>query len=211
VSKIKPVAKHGYAKERGVLVPTTKVPISESSGYSRFEMDLSQALCPDKSYAADMAGAVYEMGEVLVLFGQRSRDGNARSLVEISMSPLSVLQTLQSASNLSGATLQEIMGNIGDNERELSSFSEDPKEVARLKANLVYMAFNGSEACLDFFDTSPFTIRKLLTGESDKGNVAGIVRIDTQTALIKSLLTKLTELSSQFPSALRRRAGADHE
>ena len=196
------------AQERGTAVPFTKIAAPDGSANTLLHMDLSKAVCPDKSYPSDMVGAVYENGDVTLLFGQSSRGGKVRSLVEVSMSPVAALQFLRANTAMKQPTVDEIMQKVGAVKRTVSTFDEDPKEVARLKANFVSLAFFGSEACIDFYDASAFSMGNLQRmGGATMANVVGVVRIDTQTALVKALFDRIAELSSQFPSQARAMEG----
>ena len=200
MNKHRTAASIGVAPKGGAVAAYT----ADGSFGKTVEIDLTRASPPDKSYSADLAGAVYENGVLKLLFGQASRNGGVRSLIEISMSPVSVIQMINSLNKIVNPSILEILERIGESNRDLTEFDEDPKEVARLKANMVMIGLSGQEACLQFFDADAFAMKKLQqTGKSSSDSVVGVVRVDTQTALIPTLISKLRELASQFPAQTR--------
>lgn len=194
-----------FARERGTPVPASNhnIKLIDGSMAQAVGIDLAQATCPDRSYPAELAGVVYENGTVKLLFGQATRGGKVRSLIEISMAPLAVIQLLNVIEELKNPSLEDLFRQTGEVVRTLTKFDEDPPEVARLKANMVSMGFSGSEACVDFYDASPFTMSNLQTGTATTANVAGVVRIDTQTSLMHALVLGIKELVSQFPPQIK--------
>lgn len=194
-----------FARERGTPVPASNrtIKLLDGSTAQAVGIDLSQATCPDRSYPAELAGVVYENGTVKLLFGQATRSGKVRSLIEISMSPLAVIQLLNVIEELKNPSLEDLFRLTGEGVRTLSVFDEDPPDVARLKANMVSMGFSGSEACIDFYDASPFTMSNLQNGAATSANVLEVVRIDTQTSLVYALVLKVKELIQQFPSQIK--------
>ena len=196
MNKIRAAASNGVAQKLGAAMTYT----ADLSFGQVVEIDLNRASPPDKSYSADLAGAVYENGVLKLLFGQASRNGKVRSLIEISMSPVSVVQLINSLNKMVNPSIAEILAAMGETNRDLTQFDDDPKEVARLKANMVMVSFYGTETCMHFYDADPFIIKKLKqTGKNSSDSVIGVVRVDTQTALIPTLILKLRELASQFP------------
>lgn len=199
-----------FPKERGTSVPASirKLKLLDGTMANGLGVDLSQAIVPDRSYHAELAGLAYENGIVKLLFGQATRNNKVRSLIEISMSPLAAIQALTVTDSIKNPSLVELIQTTGEDARTLSEFSEDPPEVARLNANMISMAFSGSEASIDFYDASPFTMRGLQIGSTNAINVVGVVRVDTQTALVHELLLRLRELSVQFPPQIKGLEGA---
>ena len=196
-----------FAKERGATVTTSKSAIRLHDGTSATSIgiDISQATCPDRSYHAELAGVVYENGTVKLLFGQETRNKKVRSLIEVSMSPRSVIQALNAFNVIKHPSFEEIVLQMGEKIPTLYKFDEDPPEVARLKANMLSMSADGTEASIDFFDASPFTMANLQQNSSATSvNIVGVVRIDTQTALVHALLLGLRKLSSQFPPQITK-------
>lgn len=207
MSKTKTIqAPQPYARERGSPVPANVNKLAGGSSASTIGIDLSQAVSPDRSYPAELAGAVYEHGTVNLLFGQATRSGKIRSLIEISMSPLAVIQSLNVIDTIRNPSLDELLELTGEEKRTLTIFDEDPPEVARLKANMLSIGFSATEASIDFFDASPFTMRNIRNGATS-ANVVGIVRVDTQTALVYALILKMRELASQFTPQIRQLNG----
>ena len=193
-----------FARERGVAVPASSSEIMLPDGSTAFivGIDLSKAMCPDRSYPAELAGVVYENGIVKLLFGQATLDGGVRSLVEVSMSPQATIQALTVIEELKNPSLEDIFRSTGEEGRTLTEFKIDPPDVARLKANMLAIGLSGSEACIDFYDLSSFAKRNLQIGTTETANVLGVVRIDTQTALVHALILKIKELTSRFPSPI---------
>lgn len=193
------------AKERGTSVPVSNrlLKFSDGSSTKAVGIDLSQATCPDRSYHAELAGVAYENGIVKLLFGQATRSKKVRSLIEVSMSPHAVIQSLNVIAEIKNPSIEDLLRLTGEETRTLSEFDEDPPEVARLKANMWSVGFSGSEASIDFYDASPFAMGMLQNGAAASITIVGVVRIDTQTALVHALILRLRELISQFPCQIR--------
>lgn len=160
--------------------------------------DLSQAASPDRSYAAELAGIAYENGIVKLMFGQATRSGAVRSLVEISMSPAASIQALRTIEELRNPSIEDLV-KIDGTALPLTDFKEDPPEVARLKAYMMLTAFAGTETCIDFYDASPFTMAQIQRGQTTTASLLPVVRIDTQTQLLYALMKEWQKLASQFP------------
>lgn len=192
------------AKERGgpVQIVTQQVTRGDGSMASVLAIDLSQALAPDRVYCADLCGVVYENSTAKLLFGQQGRDGTIRSMVEVTVPPLSAMQFLELFDGLKNPSIPEILQILGLEPAPVTKFTIEPKDIVQFKANLVTSAFYGSDSCLDFYNISAFTMGVLQKngGSTTSANVLGVVRIETSAPVVASLVNGLRELKSQFPS-----------
>jgi hypothetical protein len=177
--------------------------LPEGSTATSIEIDMSKVPPPERSYFAELAGVEYENGSVNFLFGQSTRDNKIRSMIEISMSPYSVIQALRSIEALNAPSLADIVQKQGDASAVLSAFKEEPPEVARIKANIMTFAFADSEASIEYFYISPFSVANLNKRLATSVDVQGVVRIDTQTILVEALRQRLIELIPQFSASVR--------
>lgn len=198
------VSNQHYARERGVAIPASNqtIKLADGTAGGAIQIDLSKAMSPDRSYPAELAGAVFEKGAVKLIFGQEARSGSVRSMLEITMSPTAAVSLLNVVETLS-PPLESLFQSTGDELPTLSEFNEDPPEVARLKANMFTLAFSGSDACIDFYYISPFSMARVQLSSTPTANVMGVVRIDIRTALVYALISKVSDLVSQFPTKIK--------
>ena len=199
---------HTFArKERGVTVPVSKQQITMPDGSVGLSVgiDLSAVEVPDRSYYAEVCGLAYENVRVKFMFGQMQRNGKPRSLIIISMTPHAAAMCLDLVDRLATPSLDEILLRTQIEKGRLTDFPEDPEETAALKASMVAMAFFGRDACLDFYDASPFSWAGAQS--SSKMTVLGVVRINTDTALVAAMVDRLREFQAQFPADARTSGG----
>lgn len=189
-----------FARERGTPVSVAAITarVNDGSSLVSYTIDLTQAPSPDRSYPAELVGLSYENGLVIVMFGQRTRNGAVRSLIEVVMPPEGIVRLLNAVDEMSNPTFSQVMASSVIGVDTLTTFEDDPKEVARLKANAATVGFSGSEACVDFYDMSPFSVARVHQGAST-ANVLGVVRIDTQTLLVGALVAEMRKVAKSFP------------
>ena len=115
------------------------------------------------------------------------------------MSPQSVVQLLDAIGAMSQPSFEDVV-NLGAIKSEaLTDFKEDPDDSANMKASLVACAFSGPDACLDFYDASPFVMAQAKQHPQGKLTLRGVVRIDTRTSLMISIFKHLRTLRDRFP------------
>ncbi|MHB8814464.1 MAG: hypothetical protein ACYDAE_14500 [Steroidobacteraceae bacterium] len=160
--------------------------------------NLAAASVPDRKYVADVCSISYQRETVKIIFAQERFDGKGlRSAIVIHMSPRAVVQML----DMFDGHLKEGFEENAKSEHVLpeamSSFESEPPQVAALSANLAIAAATGREACMDFYQASPFAVGT--AAQSRKLAVDGVVRVELSTALLLGLVEDLRKLRSTFP------------
>jgi len=191
-------------RERGTAVPLsfTRVKLKDGSSGQVVGLDLSQAEVPDKSYFGEACGTDYVGDSVRIMFAQpKLSGGELRSLVLISMPPPSAKQFAQSIERMKNPTIQEIIASVHVPPKQLMAIPlTEPDQTASLTANLVAVGVHGHESCLDFYHANAFA-HLAAQSNSSQMFLEPVVRVNTHTGLLYSLLVRLNELSAQFPKA----------
>jgi hypothetical protein len=166
-------------------------------------LDLSQAVVPDRKYAADTCSLLYSNQTVRIIFGQERFNGDGlRSAVVVKMSPRAVVQLLAMIdSTMPASFVEALLGTEGVEVQKLASSTMEPAQVTVvLAANLAMPAVSGMEACIDFYQASPFALGVTMQSHSDKLAVEAVVRVDLSTGLLLGLLEELRRIRTQFGS-----------
>ena len=194
------------AKERGGAVQIVNQQITTPDGTmaTALSIDLSDATVPDRLYYADLCDVVYDCYAVKLLFGQQRRGGGVRSMVEISMPPLSALNFLRLLDGLKDPSVAEILQMMGLQPGGLSDIKEDPKETVQFKANLATSAFFGTDSCLDFYSASAFTMGAIqLSGKpGSTANVLGVVRVETPAPVVAAMQEGIRKIIPLIPDKI---------
>jgi len=191
-------------REPGFAAPIVTRPIKLPNGgvASEIGIDLSQAEVPERTYFGDVCGIEYVHETVRIIFGQLKRSGKPLSLVTISLSPQSILQFIETVDRMTEPSFAELLQIGSINSEPLLDFIDDPEDAANMKASLVAIALAGPDACLDFYDASPFVVAQARRSPSGKMMLRGVVRIDTRTAIMMSVMDRLKEIGANFHSGL---------
>jgi hypothetical protein len=190
-----------FRKERGVPIKVERHAITLPDGTegAMAAIDLSQAEVPDRSYVADACGARYQNETVDLMFAQPKLGGGLRSLALISMTPLAAAQLLRSLEEMRAPGLASIAEQLHINEEPLLDFpTTEPDQTAVLVANIAAVAVSGRETCMDFYHANAFSYLQM--NRTNNVTLEPVVRINTRTALLLSLVKKMKILSEQFPS-----------
>jgi len=190
VPKLRP----GEGKEIEVVRRT--VPQVDGTTLQEFDIDISYAPVPDRRYLAD-AGAVLFGGDAvrLVLGQKRLLSGNLRSAVVVFLSAQAVTQFLRSCQTFHASIRTYI--DQHPNGDALTEIQAEPEHVTSITANLILAAFSGREACLDFYNSSPFVLAVAQRG--GKWALDPILRADLSTGLLLSIIDKMESLKSALP------------
>ena len=193
---IAPRLRPGEGKEIEIVRRT----VSQPDGTTIFEMDLdiSHAPVPDRRYLAD-AGTILFEGDVLrIVLGQKQLLGSKlRSAVVVFLSAHATVNFLRSCHATFLPTLREYTAKhqISD---ALIEIKDEPELATFVTANIILAAFSGREACLDFYDSSPFVIGIVQRG--GKMALDPILRVDLGSGLLVALLDRIESLQSSFPT-----------
>jgi hypothetical protein len=177
----------------GALIDIEVRNFAETGGLSGFFMraDMSHAPVPERRYSAHVHGLEGDSESVKLFFGQSKigKSGGLRTLLIIDMTAQSVARFLQSLDNTTNPTPQEIATNLAITAQPPIEVQEEPGQTAELLANMVLCGWAGPEACLDFYQASPFAfsaavgIRKLA--------VDPVVRVDMRASSFLGMLAGL--------------------
>jgi hypothetical protein len=160
--------------------------------------NLAGASVPDRKYVADACSVSYQRETVKIIFAQEKFDSKGlRSAIVIHMSPRAVVQMLGMFNGPLHQMFEENARAEGIAPEQMSAFESEPQQVAALSANLAIGAAAGREACMDFYQASPFSLG--MAAQSRKLDMDGVVRVELSTALLLGLVEALRELASQFP------------
>src|SRR5204862_2691503 len=123
------------------------------------QIDFRKAPVPERHYIADACYADTERGTVRLMFGQR-RIGKAdlRSLLVLHMSVRATNQFLATIDQVTDPSYAEIMSLTGLVADKIEAIPEEPPQTVALSANMALSAMAGDDACLDFYQASPFAV-----------------------------------------------------
>jgi hypothetical protein len=166
-------------------------------------INLGQAPVPDRRYSAEVCAVGYlpARDTVKVLFGQEHLDGKGGLLtaVALNMSPRSIVQFLESLDANVDASLTQLTNDERVEKQSLVSLSSaKPEQLVTLAANLTLVAAAGTDACLDFYQASPFAVRTAM--QSNKVALDAVVRIDLHIGLLLAFIAELRSIRAQFPN-----------
>lgn len=191
VPKLRP----GEGKEMEVIHRT--VPQADGSSTQEFSIDMSYAPVPDRRYVADRGAILFEGDAVKMVLGQKQILGaRLRSAVVVFLSSHATLNFLKSCKEFL-PPLQEYVAQhaIPDS---VIDISEEPEVMTFVTANIILAGYSGREACLDFYDSSPFAMAILKKG--GKMALDPILRVDLGTGLLLALIGIMEDLKLKLPS-----------
>ncbi len=185
-----------------IPVDATIVPLPSGKSAIKLNIDLARTPIPERRYAADVAGLVYDGHQVKLLFGQRKLTEDAlRSLIVVPMSTDAVHRFLTTCTAFIPDTEQFVHDYKVDTV-PLLELKEEPEQTIALAANLIVLARAGREATMDFYHLSAASLHMIRqnAGATEIG-VDPVVRVELSVAVLLSLLTKLESLSATLPEA----------
>ena len=192
VPKLRP----GEGKEIEVIRRT--VPQPDGTTAYEFDIDISHAPVPDRRYVADAGAVLFEGDGLRVVLGQKRllSASSLRSAVVVFLSPQAVVQFLRSCVNfypsLRGYAEQHHISET------LVEIKEEPEHVTSITSNVILAAFSGREACLDFYNSSPFV--QGIAQRGGKWALDPILRVDLTTGLLLAILDKMEGLQASLPT-----------
>lgn len=174
---------------------------SDGHTIASFGIDASLAPVPDRKYTADECAVLENKGTVKVLFGQERIDGKGwRSVLVVQISKEAASRFLAMADAISNPSLAEIAAGVKIETEKLATPPSEPGQAIALTANLGIVALSGNEACIDFYQTSPFAIGAVL--KSKKLALDPVVRVDLRSSLFFGLIKGLRGLGVDAPKPL---------
>ena len=166
---------------------------SDGSKVTNIGINLGAAQVPDRRYVADACAVSMAHGTVKIMFGQERIDGSAwRSLVLVQMSAASASRFLGTLSQPGSPVADPNNPSRQFGIELLASNVKEPDQAIALSANLAVVAINESEACLDFYQASPFSLSGAV--ETKKLALDPVVRIDLRSSLFFGLIDGLRSL-----------------
>ncbi len=169
--------------------------IADGRNLARFGFSAANLNVPDRRYTTDTcAVAMSESGRsIKIIFAQERVDGSGwRSLLVVHMSREGIARFLTTANLISGPSLEELASANRIEAELLASKFDEPSQAIALSANVVLVAAAGAEACLDFYQASPFSMMAVIA--SKKIALDPVVRVDLRTSLLLGLLEKFRSL-----------------
>lgn len=206
-------ARHGEVvaltsrKGEGVLIDISPsiVPRSDGTTVTTATINLADAPVPTRRYVADACSVTYENDRLKLLFAQRRLgSGSFRSLVIISMSARGGQQFLDSLDRITETTLADLIKATDIKPASLVPINDEPDQTIELVANMLATAFSGREACLDFYDASPFAMAH--AKGTNKLAIEPVVRIDIASSWLLAIVDRVRELQPQFPADVKLEA-----
>ncbi len=164
---------------------------------SSLGIDLSGAPVPDRRYVADIVSVIHGRDVIKLLFGQEKVSSGLRSLVVIHMAPFAVNAFVCAILGMKNSAVDQALKVLNTDLGLLSTISDEPEQTVAMTASVAAAAVSGQEACVDFYQISPFARLNVLA--SKKINVDPVVRVELSTPLLGALVGKLKEISSNFP------------
>ena len=179
----------------GALVDVVRMG-GPNSHVMQYSADLSMVPVPDRRYPSDVAAIVDDEYMVRLLFGQRKIAGmGLRSLLVIHMTFDSIKQFLTALEPLEKKHLELLKKLPGG---KLFEIGEEPQQTVALAATAAIAGFTGTESCLDFYHSSPFSIQKAQLG--GKLALEPVVRVTVPTSVFFAMWQRLKELEPRLPT-----------
>ena len=186
-------------REKGTAIPVSARTITLPDGSSAIAhaINLSGAEVPDRTYFGGSCGIEYSNKTIKIMFAQPKLGGGLRSLLLISTTILGAAQFLDSVESLATPSLVDIATQTKIAPEPLMDFpAQEPEQTAEFVANIIAAAFSGQDACLDFYHANPYSV--MMVPATNKLFLEPIVRVNTRTSLVLSLVNRLRQLKPQF-------------
>lgn len=187
-------------RERGtpISVESHKIQMPDGAAGLAYGINMAAAEVPDRVYFGGTCGVYYSPPLLKIMFAQ-PKLGNTglRSMLLLSMTPLGVEQFLRSVDELKEPSLDDIARTVRIEPEALTEVpNEEPEQTAEFAANIIASAFSGLDSCLDFYNANAFSMLSLRM--QNKLYLEPIVRVNTRTSLVLSLVRRLREVQTEF-------------
>ena len=177
---------------------------TDGSQVANIGLNLGAAQVPDRKYVADACALTSARGTVKLMFGQERVDGKGwRSLVLVQMTTESVSRFLGALLQAGGPlTVPNPLAAKYGVETLTQDVIEPEGQAIALGANLAIVGISDNEACVDFYQASPFSLGAAM--QSKKLALDPVVRIDLRSSLFLAMVEGLRSLGIQ-PQELKVR------
>jgi hypothetical protein len=197
-SKLMVVPKLRPGEGREIEVVRRTVPQVDGTTAHEFDIDISHAPVPDRRYLADAAAILFDGDAVRLVLGQKRllSPNELRSAVVVFLSAQAVTQLLRSCKDF-----HPVVREYADKHHMIESLADiqtEPEHTTFITGNVILTAFSGREACLDFYNSSPFVLAVAQRG--GKWALDPILRVDLSTGLLVGILDKMESLKSNLPT-----------
>jgi len=168
-----------------------------TGGVITAQVNLAAAPVPERRYVSDAVSILDDDGDsVRMLFGQRRSVGSGlRSMLVIHMGFEGVTHFVASLAEVQNSTMGLATPAPKVVAKPLAVFHEEPEQTVALAANMIAMAQSGTEACLDFYYASAFTMMSMLNG--GKFAVDPVVRVTLSAAYTVAIVAKMREMAAK--------------
>lgn len=181
----------------GHLVEVSRLSVAKDGQSQQFGIDLQSLPVPDRRLSCDTVSFVRTDYMVKLLFAQKEVVGEGYlAMVVVQMTFDAIHNFLRSVNTLE-AGLKELMNGQYPT-GEVVQIKEKPQQSAVVTANLVFAGYSGTDACLDFYYTSPFSIKSI--NILNKVSVEPVVRINVPTHLLVAMYSSLQKIAHSLPS-----------
>ena len=178
----------GHAVDVAIL-PATK------GAATQYRIDTSSLPVPDRKLTSDAVGLIRGDYMVKLLFAQReANDDGFLSLLTVQMSFDSVHSFLRTMVPLEDGLEAFNKIPVG----KLSVIKGRVQQSAAVSASIVLAGYTGTDGCLDFYYTSPFSVQSISFG--NKLAVEPVVRVNIPTPLLIAMSRGLREIAPDLPS-----------
>ncbi|HEY9158646.1 hypothetical protein [Candidatus Binatus sp.] len=197
-SKLMVVPKLRPGEGREIEVIRRTVAQTDGTTAYEFDIDISHAPVPDRRYLADGAAILFSGDGVRLVLGQQRllSPKEMRSAVVVFLSAQAVIQFLRSCKDFHPAVSK--YSNQHHMVESLADIQAEPEHTTFITSNVILTAFSGREACLDFYNSSPFVLAVAQRG--GKFALDPILRVDLGTGLLVAILDRMESLKSDLPT-----------
>jgi len=197
-SKLMVVPRLRPGEGREIEVIRRTVPQANGTTLYEFDIDISHAPVPDRRYLADAAAILFKGDALRLVLGQKRllAPDSLRSAVVVFLSAQAVTQFLRSCKDFHPSVRK--YAEQHQMVESLIEIQEEPEHITSITGNVILTAFSGREACLDFYNSSPFVLAVAQRG--GKFAVDPILRVDLSTGLLVGILDRIEVLKPTLPT-----------
>lgn len=192
-----PVVRSGRVGE-GYFTEVLVLPPSKGGLTQQLGLDFYSLPVPDRRLSCDTVSLVHTDYMIKLLFAQREVVGDGYlSMLVVQMSFEAIHNFLPSIAQLEPG-LELITGKFPS--AKLTKIEGKPQQCAVVTASYIFAGFSGTDACLDFYYISPFSVQSI--NILNKVSVEPVVRVNVPTYLLLAMLRELQKIAPSLPSLL---------
>jgi hypothetical protein len=159
-----------------------------SAATTELSIDIESAPIPTRRYTASVTAGRLESETVKLYFAQRKIVGDGlRSLVSVAVSFEATKWFRRSYGNLLPSLRHFVNEKSIHRPDSLAFGNEEPAQTVELTANIIAVAFVGSEACIDIYSASPFAFRAIRDG-GNQLPIEPLLRVDLTSGALLTML-----------------------